>query len=178
MREIARTVPISPGNAGILQTLDRMKALVDDSAGTVYIGWGLRAIQLSASDSLILKIGKIYEWVGQHLTYTQDGQASDSVLHMEEELRSPEYLLHRISQYGIAEGDCDDFVILTTALLKGIGVTVRWVVTSAREDAEFDHVFLQAHTDAGWVNLDGIHGAPMGWMVPLQNVTNGQVVNV
>lgn len=178
MREIARTVPISPGNAGILQTLDRMRQLVDDSAGTVYIGWGLRAIHLASSDSLDLKIGKIYQWVGRHLSYTKDGEASDSVLHLEEELRSPEYLLHRIYQLGIAEGDCDDFVILITAMLKGVGIKVRWIVTSARPDGEFDHVFLQAWNGAGWINLDGIHGAPVGWMVPLVNMTNGQVVNV
>lgn len=178
MREMAQAVPISPGNAGILQTLDRMRVLVDDSAGTVYIGWGLKATGLSPSDSLDLKIGKIYQWVNQHLTYTKDGEASDSVLQMEEELRSPEYLLHRIYQFGIAEGDCDDFVILTTALLKGIGVKVRWIVTSARDDGEFDHVFLQASNGFQWINLDGIHGAPMGWIIPLANVTNGHILDV
>lgn len=178
MREIARAIPISSGNAGILQTLDRMRMLVDDSAGTVYVGWGLRQIELSASNALDVKIGKIYQWVNRHLTYTKDGVASDSVLALDEELRSPEYLLHRIFQFGMAEGDCDDFVILTTALLKGIGVRVRWVVTSARNDGEFDHVFLQAWNGSHWINLDGIHGAPMGWIVPLENVTNGQIVDV
>lgn len=184
MREIARAVFIAPGNAGIMQTLDRMRLLIlrdlhslDHAA---FIAWGLRQAVAGAPPhpSIDVLTGAIYEWVVQHLSYTADGAASDSVLAMEEELRAPSYLLHRIYQFGIAEGDCDDFVILLVALLKACGITVRFAVTSARNDQEFDHVFVQVWNGAAWNTLDGIHGAPMGWQVPLENVTNAQTVSV
>lgn len=175
LREQARQVPIAPGNVGILQTLERMRLLVEQDAQSPFVQWAFRSATGAPG---IPVMAQVYEWVLQHMVYTHDGEASDSVLAMEEELRAPSYLINRIHQFGKAEGDCDDFVILTTSLLKRGGVRVRWVVTSAREDREFDHVFLQAFDGFSWVTLDGIHGAPMGWMVPADNMTNLQVVDV
>ena len=176
LREQARQVPIAPGNVGILQTLERMRLLVEQDRTSPFVVWAYR--QATGEVPGLPIVAQVYEWVLKHLTYVHDGEASDSVLAMEEELRSPAYLINRIHQTGRAEGDCDDFVILLTSLLKHGSVRVRWIVTSARKDREFDHVFLQAFDGLTWVTLDGIHGAPMGWMVPTENMTNLQVVDV
>lgn len=181
MAEYARASYIPPGNPGILVTVDRMRVMVRESLRSPWLRWAFRQMVQSVPFSQMtpdVRIGTIYEWVLSHLTYGYDGQLSDSVLGLEEEIRSPEYLLHRIYQFGIAEGDCDDFVILMAALLLASGTRVRFVLTSARDDQEFDHVFLQAWTGTVWINLDGIHGAELGWMVPLDAVTNLQAIDV
>jgi len=181
MNEVARAVYIPPGNAGILVTVDRMRQLIRQSLTTPWIRWALGQMVQSVPLSQMaptVRIGTIYEWALHHLTYGYDGELSDSVLAMEEEIRSPEYLLHRIYQFGIAEGDCDDFVILLAALLLASGTPVRLILSSARNDQEFDHVFLQAWSGTGWITLDGIHGAAMGWMIPMEHVTNLQVLAV
>jgi len=181
MNEFARALYIPPGNPGILVTVDRMRLFVRQSLGSPWIRWAFGRMVQSVPLSQMapdVRIGHIYEWVLRHLTYVYDGQASDSVLALDEEIRSPEYLLHRIYQFGTAEGDCDDFVILLAALLIGSGTRVRFVLTSARDDQEFDHVFLQAWTGQGWLTLDGIHGADLDWMVPMENVTNMQMIDV
>lgn len=176
MKEIARSIEIPPGNAGILMTLSRMRDRVRENLGSPWVRWAYReavhTVPPECRTNREVLIAAIYEWVLQHLIYTQDGAASDSVLHLEEEIRSPDYLFNRIYQTGTAEGDCDDFVIALAALLLTGEIPAAWTVTSARVDREFDHVFTEALTSTQWIVLDGIHGAPMGWHVPLENVTN------
>jgi len=178
MRRIARAHHIAEGNPGVLQTLERMRLMVHDDLGSPWIQWALRQVLQGATPSPEARIGAIYQWVMGSMHYIIDGEGTDSVLAAEEEIRSPNYLLDAIYQSGIAEGDCDDFVILLAALLLSAGTRVRWIVTSARDDGEFDHVFLQAWTGTGWLTLDGIHGAPLDWHVPTEGITNLQVIDV
>jgi transglutaminase-like putative cysteine protease len=163
-----RYTEIAPGNLGVLQTLARMQGMIHGSQGSSWVRWATGQIPPGPP---LHRVGAIYEWVLRRMVYVLDGQAADSVP-LEEELRSPEYLLAMISRQGTAEGDCDDFVLLTGALLVAHGIPARLVVTSAREDREFDHVFLEAWTRDGWLTMDGIHGQPLGWSVPASGVTH------
>jgi transglutaminase-like putative cysteine protease len=115
----------------------------------------------------------VYQWVQSHLTYTPDGEAPDAhpLERGQEGLRSPEYLLRGIANWGTDRGDCDDYVILMGALLLRLGVPLDVVLTSGRDDGEYDHVFLQTRADPQRTYiLDGITGEPFGWHVPTDRV--------
>lgn len=175
----ARALIIPGGNPGVMMTLERMRTLVHSDLSSAWVRWALRdALLQLATPSPLERIGAIYQWVMAHMSYIIDGEGTDSVFAAEEEIRAPNYLVNLIYQHGIAEGDCDDFVILLAALLLASGSPVRWIVTSARDDREFDHVFIQAWTGTGWITMDGIHGAPLDWHVPAEGITNLQVIEV
>lgn len=161
---------IAEGNAGILTTAAQMRALArapSPRARAVL----RRVLGAVPSSSAYVHAGLLYRWLSEHMVYVPDGEAPDSV-GLEEEIRSPEYLLDKIERYGYAFGDCDDFVILFAALLLAAGIPARLVLVSARSDREFDHVYLRLLTARGWVAADAIRGEALGWEVPAGRVTH------
>lgn len=65
-------------------------------------------------------------------------------------------------------GDCDDFTMLTCALLKALGVPFVIVTIAASPDdpGRWSHVFCMAMLAGGPIPLDTSHGSGPGWMVP------------
>ena len=122
----------------------------------------------------------MYQWVQSHLIYTPDGAAPDAhpLERGQEGLRSPEYLLRGIANWGVDWGDCDDYVILMGALLLRLWVPLVAVLTSGRSDGEYDHVWLCAQTPEGVFALDGIKGHPFGWQVPDEGITATELIPV
>ena len=110
----------------------------------------------------------IFEWVRSHMLYTPDMNNGIII----EELRSPGYTLFEIGKLGAAIGDCDDYVILLSALYHRLGYPVKMVAISRYADLLLDHVFLQVKIDGEWVTADGIVDYPFGWEVPAEEVTN------
>ncbi len=176
-----RATEILPGNAGIRQTVDRMIALMHSGHEWVK-GQTVRILldHLGPDWSNWSKALAIHDWVQRHLIYQRDGDAPDSLFRDldVEELRSPEYLLRGIANAGVAHGDCDDYVILMGALLRSAGVPVTVVLTSARADGEYDHVFLMVQTEGGPIYSDAIHGSPFGWHLPFERVTSMEEIPV
>jgi hypothetical protein len=65
-------------------------------------------------------------------------------------------------------GDCDDFVMLTAALLLAKGVDASFVTVAAdpREPRQYSHVYVAAYpAGGGRVAMDTSHGAYAGWEV-------------
>jgi hypothetical protein len=64
-------------------------------------------------------------------------------------------------------GDCDDFSMLTAALLKARGMDASFVTVAAdpRLPGQFSHVYVAAYTKDGRVALDTSHGQYAGWEV-------------
>lgn len=157
---------IQPGNAGIVETVHAMwrqiltyRPEVRDTAAGI-----LRARHVQrASD--FLKAVALYDWVQTHLAYTGDHL-------LIEEIRGPQWLLDEIAVHGDALADCDDYVILLGALLATIGIPFRLIVTSARPDREFDHIFLVVETSIGMIPADAITGQRFGWSIPIAQITN------
>lgn len=65
-------------------------------------------------------------------------------------------------------GDCDDFVMLTAALLLAKGINASFVTVAAdpREPHQYSHVYVAAYPTGGErVALDTSHGEYVGWEV-------------
>jgi transglutaminase-like putative cysteine protease len=177
-----RVSTIAPGNPGIRETVRAMIRLM--RVPSAEVDSRAERIRLSlppGTQAPVTLAMAVYQWVQSHLTYTPDGEAPDAhPLELGQEgLRSPEYLLRGIANWGTDRGDCDDYVILMGALLLRLGVPVDVVLTSGRDDGEYDHVFLRAHTQPRRTYvLDGITGQPFGWHVPPDRVTASEVISV
>lgn len=62
-------------------------------------------------------------------------------------------------------GDCDDFAMLTAALLKARGIEAKFVTVAADPSmpGQFSHVYVAAYPPSGRVALDTSHGEYPGW---------------
>lgn len=105
------------------------------------------------------EINAVFNFVTRRLRYTKDIHQVETVHRVRELLR-----WHKKA------ADCDDFTILTGALLESIGHPVRLVIIGSNySDAEdYSHIYLQVLLKDKWVSLDGsVPGAKAGWEAPV-----------
>ena len=64
-------------------------------------------------------------------------------------------------------GDCDDYAMLTAALLRAHGISSSFVTAAAdpRVPGQYSHVYVAAYPPSGRIALDTSHGAFPGWEV-------------
>lgn len=92
-----------------------------------------------------------------------------------EVLETPESMLKTIATRGYAMGDCDNAAVLSAALLKSIGIRCRFVILGfTKPNAPYQHVYTEAFTPAGWVDMDTT--APAGGTPP--TITRRYVMEV
>ncbi len=104
------------------------------------------------------EVKAIYNFVTRRLRYTKD-------IHRVETVHRARDLLKRHRK----AADCDDFVILTGALLQAIGHPVRIVIigNNYKDKNDYSHIYLQTRVKDKWVALDGsVPGARVGWEAP------------
>jgi hypothetical protein len=92
------------------------------------------------------------------LRYTKD-------IHRVETVHRARDLLRRHKK----AADCDDFVILTGALLQSIGHPVRIVIigNNYKDKEDYSHIYLHTLINKKWISLDGsVPGAKAGWEAP------------
>lgn len=160
---------IAEGNAGSVQTLALMRQMV--LAPDPIVDQAVTDILSQQEVTPLSPYGlakAIFEWVRSHMLYTPDVNNGIVI----EELRTPGYTLFEISRLGAAIGDCDDYVILLSALYNRLGYSVTMVAISRYADQLLDHVYLRVKIDGEWVTADGIVEYPFGWEVPENEVTN------
>lgn len=85
------------------------------------------------------------DWLAQRVSFLPDPAINGDVL------RTPDYALRQIKQYGIARLDCDDTSMLSAALAKAIGMQARFIVLGF---PEYKHVYAEALTTEGWRDFD------------------------
>ncbi|NBZ96878.1 MAG: hypothetical protein EBR40_10710 [Proteobacteria bacterium] len=88
-----------------------------------------------------------------------------------EYVRSPVAMLDEYEKFGMANGDCDDQVLLSGSMLHSIGFAVRPVGLHLYDSEYHDHVALQIQGDRGIVNYDPCNpsnpfGEPKGDILP------------
>lgn len=72
-----------------------------------------------------------------------------------ETLLYPDYMLNGLEMSGKLVGDCDDITTLHATLLTALGFPVRFVaIRSVRDDANYDHVYLETNLDGEWIMFD------------------------
>lgn len=151
-----RSIPLAAGDAGIAQTVSVMHSLIDRGAMDPHVreqALGIvRSAGAGARDSAS-EIAAVFAWVKANMRFQKDVSGG-------EYLCSADYLLKTLA------GDCDDYVILTGALLKSLGIPVRITTIAAdrEEPARMSHVYLEAQSKGEWIPLDGTqtHAVP-GW---------------
>ena len=146
---LGQFLPLSEGEAGVSETVEIMRRMA------------IQSLLDPAVKELAAKIVKgipyrdragyaeaVYQFAKDHMQYVADTANI-------EEITSPAIHAKRFLSSGTSWGDCDDFSTLQAALLKSVGVSVRFVVVaSPRNGGQFDHVRLDAFTQRGWLPLE------------------------
>lgn len=91
-------------------------------------------------------IRNVYNWVVKNVPYKNDPDGM-------ERLTAPIHFVQR-NQIG---GDCDDMVMILSALLNALGIKTRIKVISWRKK-EFTHVVLEVYNGSKWFELDATMG--------------------
>lgn len=98
---------------------------------------------------------RVFWWVKQNVKYVADPVVTELV-------QAPHVTIDERA------GDCDDQVVLASALMLAIGIPVRYVTIAAHEEKEFSHIYLQAEIAPGkWKSYDpATKGSFPGWTPP------------
>ena len=72
----------------------------------------------------------------------------------DEVLRDVPFMLNDLVTLGHMEGDCDDMMIMGSALLCSCLIPARFTAIQSENPAEFDHVFTEAKVNGEWVPMD------------------------
>lgn len=122
-------------------------------------------------------IAGVWDWVRGHVTFVND-QATALPLESQgigtpqlpvvEVLIRPRDMVDQIRRRGSTIGDCDDFAMLTAALLGVHGVQSDFVTVAADPALEsWSHVYLAADVGGGRrLAMDTSHGEWPGWESP------------
>lgn len=142
---------LADGNAGIFQTLDRMREIIKAPSSMVR----RLAQNFPRTDA---GVEEVFYWVRTHMLYLEHPPS-------EQTLTTPDALLSAVALAtdGRAIGDCVDYTVLIGAILYAMGFPLKLVVRSTRADRVFDHVYLRVQLSRGWVPVDGSSSAALGW---------------
>ncbi|KKK48175.1 hypothetical protein LCGC14_3147770, partial [marine sediment metagenome] len=64
-------------------------------------------------------------------------------------------------------GDCDDYSLLSAAMLMSVGFESKIILIDAEMSGEIDHALAQVKLkELGWTNFDTTSSRPLGWIIP------------
>ena len=154
-----------------VDTIALMKEIIHESARHDRVRLVASMINRQApSPYIVQKLSAIFSYIKTHVTFVPDEQVVEMGLHGSELLIKPEVLLSMVRP----QGDCDDFSMLTTALILATGIDKNGVklVTIAANLSQpkiFSHVFVRVYwwdqefNDLRHIDVDTSHGLYLGW---------------
>ena len=152
-------VKLSNSNRATYESVEVIRTLIDQGKKDMVIRTlAEKLTQYIPAKDYKREIEAVYNFVCRRLRYTKD-------IHRVETVHRARELLRRHKK----AADCDDFVILTGALLQAIGHPVRIVIIGNNYDdsEDYSHIYLQVLLGKKWIGLDGsVPGAKMGWEAP------------
>lgn len=114
------------------------------------------------------KIRVLYAWIQRSVIFQDD--ALTAALAGLPDPASAEVLIRPVDLIRMARpaGDCDDFTMLSVAMLEAAGVPARIVAIEqdAARPGYFSHVYAEAYDGATWQPFDASHGDRVGWYAP------------
>jgi hypothetical protein len=133
--------PLMNGDAGVAQTIDHMRSLVDEALRDPSI---LRLAKdivrgVPAFDDFS-EAQALYNWVRANIRFTKDPVNKET-------LYPPTELLK------IRAGDCDDISMLLGTLLMAVGYPARLMTVAANGD-DFSHVYVEGQINGQWIPMD------------------------
>jgi len=133
--------PLLNGDAGVSQTIDQMRALVDEALRDPSILRTAKDIVRGVPPFDDLSEAQaLYNWVRANIRFTKDPVNKET-------LYPPSELLQ------IRAGDCDDISMLLATLLMAIGYPARLMTVAASGD-EFSHVYVEGQINGQWIPMD------------------------
>jgi Transglutaminase-like superfamily len=136
--------PLLAGESGTVQTIAKMRELVDAALrDPAIIRLATDIVRHVAAYDEMGEAQAIYDWVKSNIRFTKDPATK-------EKLYPPAELLK------ICAGDCDDISMLMATLLMAIGYVARLVTVSANGSApdQFSHVYAEAQVQGQWIPMD------------------------
>jgi Transglutaminase-like superfamily len=123
---------------------------------------------------------RIFAWIKAHVQFREDHIAA-AMAGIEDPLEA-EVLIRPVDLLAMPmpQGDCDDFSMLTAAMLRAMGVPSQFVTVAAEADMPdvYSHVYVEAQLDGVAVPIDSSHGPRVGWSVPPKGKTRRWPVEV
>jgi Transglutaminase-like superfamily len=133
--------PLMSGDAGVEQTINQMRSLVDDALrDPAIIRMATDIVRSVPAFDDYAEANALYDWVRRNIRFTKDPVNK-------EKLYPPAELLK------IRAGDCDDISMLLGTLLMAVGYPARLMTVAANGD-EFSHVYVEANLNGQWIPLD------------------------
>jgi transglutaminase-like putative cysteine protease len=155
----AYDVKLSNSNRATYESVEVIKKLIEEGKKDMVIRTLAEKItQYIPEKDYKREVKAIYGFVTRRLRYTKD-------IHRVETVHRARDLLRRHKK----AADCDDFVILTGALLQAIGHPVRIVIigNNYKDKEDYSHIYLHTLINKKWISLDGsVPGAKAGWEAP------------
>lgn len=153
------SVKLTDSNRATYESVEVIKSLIDQGKKDMVIRTLAEKItQYIEPKDYKREIKAVYNFVVRRLRYTKD-------IHRVETVHRARELLRRHNK----AADCDDFVILTGALLQAIGHPVRIIIigNNHKDKEDYSHIYIQTRVNKKWISLDGsVPGAKVGWEAP------------
>jgi hypothetical protein len=106
----------------------------------------------------------VFRWVRSRIRFIEDAELVRGISPTAAE---DEVLIRPVDLLAMAEpqGDCDDFAMLTAAMLRALGIpaSFRTIAADRSAPASYSHVYTIAHLPDGPLALDTSHGPRPGW---------------
>lgn len=139
------------GSAGTSETLRLMRELVLRYKTDTHLrGVTLGLVRHTRPKDWRGEVKAVFEYVRDHIRYVRDVEGVET-------LQTPPVTLD------LEAGDCDDKSTLLATMLASIGHQSRFVATGYRQPGDYQHVYVEAAVDGGWLPLDATVAAPFGW---------------
>jgi len=151
------------------QTIDRMQAFANEDSRDLQIVGIAR--MLGGGKLPPAQFAKnVHGWVRDHVRFVQDREIAFMLGGAVDAFRVSEVLIRPREMVRMADpmGDCDDFSMLTAALLTAGGVDASFATVAANPGApkDYSHVYDVAHLQGGDMAIDSSHGDFAGWEAP------------
>lgn len=150
-------------------TISLMDLYAHQDAQSAQVQKAVDEIRANSSDDTEQSlIDSTFEWVKEHVIFTQDEELLNKLFGVKsgtELLIKPSRLLSMHNPMG----DCDDFSMLTKAILINLGIdsSLTTVAANAGHPGVWSHVYNTAHLQDGTsLAVDTSHGETVGWEAP------------
>jgi hypothetical protein len=162
----------SDDEANTAQTIARMAQYIREDAVSPIIRQAAHAAAGSARDPRA-EAEAVHAWIRAHVRYQPDEEIAAEMNGARPIVRRPnfaEVLIRPVDLLTMPApaGDCDDFAMLTAAMLRALGVDSELVTVAAdaADPESYSHVYVMAKLDGGAsLALDSSHGPYPGWEV-------------
>lgn len=154
------SAPLLGGDAGVAQTVEQMRALIDQALKDPSI---IRlATDIVRSVPAFDEMGEgqaIFNWVSRNIRFTRDPVNK-------EKLYPPSELLK------IRAGDCDDISMMMATLLMAIGIPARLITVgdpTSPDPSQFSHVYVEGQIQGVWVPFDAARADSVFGSAPMSS---------